>query len=58
MQGTRIAAAAIALFFTLSAGAQSTGEANFRELYKELVETNTALRTAAALWPRSAWPLA
>ncbi len=39
------AACAIALLCTsLHAGAQSAaGEANFRELYKELVETNTAL---------------
>ena len=39
------AACAIALLSTsLHAGAQSAaGEANFRELYKELIETNTAL---------------
>jgi acetylornithine deacetylase/succinyl-diaminopimelate desuccinylase-like protein len=47
MHGARIAAAAIALICTslsLPAGAESTpGEARFRELYKELIETNTAL---------------
>src|ERR1700680_2824474 len=45
MYRARIAAAAVALFCTsVPAGAQNAaGEAKFRELYKELVETNTAL---------------
>lgn len=49
MHRARIAAAAIALFCTsLTAGPyaraqQRAGEANFRELYQELIETNTAL---------------
>src|SRR6202166_3299712 len=45
MHRARIAAAAVAMFCTsVPAGAQNAaGEAKFRELYKELVETNTAL---------------
>src|ERR1700684_457275 len=45
MYRARIAAAAVALFCTsVPAGAQNAaGEAKFRELYKELVETNTPL---------------
>ena len=30
-------------------------QAEFRALYKELVETNTCFRPAAARWPPSAW---
>src|ERR1700676_1463430 len=45
MHRARIAAAAVALICaSVPAGAQNAaGEAKFRELYKELVETNTAL---------------
>src|ERR1700680_172424 len=49
MYRARIAAAAVALFCTsVPAGAQNAaGEAKFRELYKELVETNTALSSGS-----------
>ena len=54
---TSIAALLVAVGLPVH-GAADDGEANFRALYKELVETNTTSRRAAARWPPSAWPRA
>ena len=52
------ATAALLVLCRPLAAAPSQGEEQFRELYKELVETNTTLSSATARWPPSAWPRA